>query len=152
MASTQRRYGKEEFARRGDEVYETQVRPHLQPEDDGKFAAIDIESGAYELDTDELGACDKLNARIPDAQIAVVISNKADAPGIVTARERGLEALVIPSQGRQREEHEHPGLCEAEGRAHRSCARSRARRRRHSASGAGASALAPPKKRAADCA
>jgi phosphoribosylglycinamide formyltransferase-1 len=44
--------------------------------------------------------------RIPDAQIAVVISNKADAPGIATARQRGLNALVIPSTGRPREEHD----------------------------------------------
>ena len=44
--------------------------------------------------------------RIPDARIAVVISNKADAPGIATARQRGLEALAIPSKGRPREEHE----------------------------------------------
>jgi phosphoribosylglycinamide formyltransferase-1 len=45
--------------------------------------------------------------RIPDARISVVIANKADAPGIATARERGLKALVIPSQGRPREEHDH---------------------------------------------
>ena len=44
--------------------------------------------------------------RIPDARIAVVISNKADAPGIVTARARGLNAVVIPSKGRPREEHD----------------------------------------------
>lgn len=44
--------------------------------------------------------------RIPDARIAVAISNKADAPGITTARERGLTALVIPSKGRSREEHD----------------------------------------------
>jgi len=44
--------------------------------------------------------------RIPDARIAVVISNKADAAGIATARQRGLEALVIPSKGRAREEHD----------------------------------------------
>jgi phosphoribosylglycinamide formyltransferase-1 len=44
--------------------------------------------------------------RIPDARIAVVISNKPDAPGIVTARERGLQALVIPSKGQPREEHD----------------------------------------------
>jgi hypothetical protein len=72
MASTKRRYSKEEFARRGDEVYEKQVRPHLKPQDEGKFAAIDIESGTYELDKDELKACDKLNARIPDAQTWLV--------------------------------------------------------------------------------
>jgi len=44
--------------------------------------------------------------RIPNARIAVVISNKADAPGIATARARGLTALVIPSKGRPREEHD----------------------------------------------
>jgi phosphoribosylglycinamide formyltransferase 1 len=43
---------------------------------------------------------------IPDARIAVVISNKADAPGIGIARERGLKAVVIPSKGRSREEHD----------------------------------------------
>src|SRR3974377_2588127 len=44
--------------------------------------------------------------RIPDARIAVVISNKPDAPGIATARARGLNALVIPSKGTPREEHD----------------------------------------------
>lgn len=44
--------------------------------------------------------------RIPDARIAVVISNRADAPGIATARQRGLEALVIPSKGKAREDHD----------------------------------------------
>jgi phosphoribosylglycinamide formyltransferase-1 len=44
---------------------------------------------------------------IPDARIAIVISNRADAPGIATARARGLNALVIPSKGKPREEHDH---------------------------------------------
>src|SRR6202167_695520 len=44
--------------------------------------------------------------RIADARIAVVISNKADAPGIATARQRGVNALVIPSKGKVREEHD----------------------------------------------
>jgi phosphoribosylglycinamide formyltransferase 1 len=43
--------------------------------------------------------------RIANARIAVVISNK-DAPGITTARQRGLNGVVIPSQGRPREEHD----------------------------------------------
>ena len=45
--------------------------------------------------------------RIPDARIAVVISNRADAPGIAIARQRGLNALVIPSKGKPREDHDH---------------------------------------------
>jgi phosphoribosylglycinamide formyltransferase-1 len=41
-----------------------------------------------------------------DAKIAVVISNRADAGGIELARRRGLNALVIPSKGKVREEHD----------------------------------------------
>ncbi len=41
-----------------------------------------------------------------DANIAVVVSNRADALGIESARRRGLTALVIPSKGRPREEHD----------------------------------------------
>jgi phosphoribosylglycinamide formyltransferase 1 len=44
--------------------------------------------------------------RIPDARIAVVITNRSDAPGLETARDRGLKALVLPSKGKPREEHD----------------------------------------------
>ena len=44
--------------------------------------------------------------RIADARIAVVISNRADAPGVATARQRGFNTVVIPSKGRTREEHD----------------------------------------------
>lgn len=44
--------------------------------------------------------------RIPGARIAVVISNRADAPGIATAKARGLKALVIASKGKDREAHD----------------------------------------------
>lgn len=44
--------------------------------------------------------------RIPEARIAIVISNKADAPGITAARQRGLDVLIIPSRGVAREEHD----------------------------------------------
>jgi len=44
--------------------------------------------------------------RIPNARIAVVISNQPDAPAIETAKQRGLTVLVIPSKGLPREEHD----------------------------------------------
>jgi phosphoribosylglycinamide formyltransferase 1 len=44
--------------------------------------------------------------RVPNARIAVVISNRADAPGLETARQRGLNALVISSKDKPREEHD----------------------------------------------
>ena len=43
--------------------------------------------------------------RLP-AQIAIVISNRAEAPGLESARRRGLNARLIPSKGRTREEHD----------------------------------------------
>jgi|ERR1700721_1809646 len=43
---------------------------------------------------------------IPEARISIVISNRPDAPGIETARQRGLKALVIPSKGKAREDHD----------------------------------------------
>jgi phosphoribosylglycinamide formyltransferase 1 len=44
--------------------------------------------------------------RIPNAEIAIVISNKADAPGLAAARERGLIALAVEANGRKRAEHD----------------------------------------------
>jgi phosphoribosylglycinamide formyltransferase-1 len=44
--------------------------------------------------------------RIPHARIAVVISNRTDAPGIETARGFGLTALVIPSADKDRAAHD----------------------------------------------
>jgi phosphoribosylglycinamide formyltransferase-1 len=44
--------------------------------------------------------------KIPKAQIAVVVSNLADAPGLTAARKRGLNAIAIKSRGRKRAEHD----------------------------------------------
>ncbi len=44
--------------------------------------------------------------RIPEAQIAVVISNKPDAGGLEIARRLGLTTLVIPSKGKERADHD----------------------------------------------
>ena len=62
-------YSKEEFARRGDAIYDNQVRPVLEKDNEGKFVAIDIETGVYEVDSDELAASDRLLKRVPNAQI-----------------------------------------------------------------------------------
>jgi hypothetical protein len=66
---TQPRYSKEEFARRGNAIYENDLRSVLEPGNEGKFVAIDIETGAYEVDRAELAASDRLLSRIPDAQM-----------------------------------------------------------------------------------
>jgi phosphoribosylglycinamide formyltransferase-1 len=53
--------------------------------------------------------------RLPDAEIAVVLSNIADAAGLKTARAIGLTAIAIPSTGRRRADHDAEmiaALCE----------------------------------------
>ncbi len=59
-----------------------------------------------------LAIADSISAGRLDSEIAVVISNRADAPGIEAARQRGLNAVVIPSKGTPREEHDRR-MCEA---------------------------------------
>jgi phosphoribosylglycinamide formyltransferase-1 len=44
--------------------------------------------------------------RIPEAEVSVVISDKAGAAGLARAAERGLETLVIERRGRKRVEHD----------------------------------------------
>jgi hypothetical protein len=72
MATTEPRYSKEEFARRGDAIYEKDILPKLTAKDVGKFLAIDIETGQHELAADEMKAGDRLRRRLPEAQIWMV--------------------------------------------------------------------------------
>lgn len=46
------------------------------------------------------------NGKLPNVEIAVVISNKTDAPGLEAARVRGLQAVAIEAFGRKRVEHD----------------------------------------------
>ena len=72
MAHVGPRYSMEEFARRGDAIYERDIRPHLGPEDDGKFVAIDIETGEYEIDSNDFEATERLVTRRPGSQMWLV--------------------------------------------------------------------------------
>ena len=49
---------------------------------------------------------DSIAAGRLDAEIAVVISNRADAPGITAARQRGLNVVMLPSRGIEREAYD----------------------------------------------
>jgi hypothetical protein len=72
MTVRQPRYSKEEFARRGDEIYESQVLPQLKEGNQVKIVAIDIETGDFEVDKSEVVACNRLEARHPDAQVWII--------------------------------------------------------------------------------
>ncbi len=68
MAVRQPRYSKEEFAGRGDALYETQIRSQVEAGNHGKIVAIDIETGAFEVADEIVTASDLLLAKYPDAQ------------------------------------------------------------------------------------
>ena len=60
---------KDEFAERGDAIYERDIRPLVETSHAGEIIAIDIETGAFEIDANEMAASDRLLARVPSAQI-----------------------------------------------------------------------------------
>jgi hypothetical protein len=72
MAVRQRRYSKEELARRGQKLYESGIRQQVEMGNDGKIVAIDIETGAFEVADDILPATNRLFERFPDAQPWIV--------------------------------------------------------------------------------
>ena len=78
MAIKQLHYSKEEFARRGKELYETKVYPQIAEGNHGKIVAIDIETEAFEIADDTITASERLLERYPNAQIwRVRIGHKA---------------------------------------------------------------------------
>ena len=68
MITSYPRYSKEEFARRGNDLYESQVRDQVELGNEGKIVAIDIESGAFEVADMPISATDKLYQQYPYAQ------------------------------------------------------------------------------------
>lgn len=54
----------QQIAKRGKEIYEQQIRTKVETQENiGKIVSIDIESGDYEVDTDLLATCRRLQAR-----------------------------------------------------------------------------------------
>jgi hypothetical protein len=59
----------DEIERLGEEVIERRIKPQLSPGDNGKFIAVDVDSGDFELDKDDYSAVMRLRTRRPDAEI-----------------------------------------------------------------------------------
>jgi phosphoribosylglycinamide formyltransferase-1 len=56
------------------------------------------------------------DGRIPDAEIGLVLSDHADAPGLARATERGIETISVERRGRDREAHEREIAAALDGR------------------------------------
>lgn len=65
----QPRYSKQEHARRGKEIYERDLRARLEPANEGRIVAIDVDTKEFEVDKNVISATRRLLARLPDAEI-----------------------------------------------------------------------------------
>ncbi|PZV27092.1 MAG: hypothetical protein DCF12_06085 [Snowella sp.] len=72
MTIRQRRYPKEEIARRGQQLYESGIRQQIEVGNEGKIVAIDIETGAFEVAENVVPATNRLFEQYPDAQPWVI--------------------------------------------------------------------------------
>ena len=61
------KYSREEVATRGEAIYEREIRPKVESQNQGKYLVLDIETGEYEINPDDLVATKRAMAKRPDA-------------------------------------------------------------------------------------
>jgi hypothetical protein len=83
------RYSSEEIAQRGQRLYEQKIQSQLAESETGKFLALDIETGQYEIDADELAALKRAKAKNPDAALYLI------RVGSETAYKLGTQGVVL---------------------------------------------------------
>lgn len=66
------RYTAQEVSRRGKELYERRIRSEVEPEHEGRFLVVDIESGEYALADDELEAFDRAREKTPEGVLYLI--------------------------------------------------------------------------------
>jgi hypothetical protein len=60
------KYSPDEVAHLGNEIYRRDLRDKVMPQHKGQFLILDIQSGDYEIDADDLTAEERLRTRRPD--------------------------------------------------------------------------------------
>src|SRR3954465_15809365 len=63
------RYSREEIGRRGQELYDKQIRHHVEKGNKGRYLVIDIETGDYDVGDDVLELSHRLHAKHPGAAL-----------------------------------------------------------------------------------
>lgn len=66
------RYASQEIVRRGQALYDQQIRAKVEGSQKGEFLVLDIESGAYEMDASEVAALQRAKAKHPDAALYIL--------------------------------------------------------------------------------
>ncbi len=84
------RYTSDEIVQRGQALYDQQIRAKVEASHQGKFLVLDIETGQYEIDTNELVALRRAKAKNPDAALYLL------RVGSSAAYKLGRRSLVAP--------------------------------------------------------
>ena len=61
-----------ELARRGQAYYDQHLRETLEPQHNGKYLVLDVETGEYEMDADQVVAMQRARARHPTTVFYIV--------------------------------------------------------------------------------
>ena len=85
------RYSNAEIADRGQALYDRTLRDKLEPRERGKLLVLDIETGDYEIDTDDMAAVKRARARRPEGAFYIL------RIGYPTAYRLGRKALAAAS-------------------------------------------------------
>ena len=85
------RYSSAEIVQRGQALYDERIRVKVEASHQGRFLAVDIETGEYEIDVDELAALKRAKAKHPDAALYLL------RIGSSTAYRLGGQRLVTSS-------------------------------------------------------
>ena len=62
----------EQICERGQGIYDRSIRAAVEPNQKGNFVAIDVETGEYAVNADQIAVVDLLRARQPEALIYLV--------------------------------------------------------------------------------
>lgn len=79
-----------EIAERGEALFQQEIRSELDPNTHGKFLVLDVETGEYEIDRDELAALKRARAKRPGAPLYVL------RVGYATAYRIGRHTAIAP--------------------------------------------------------
>lgn len=75
---TQSRHTAKEIAELGESIYNEKLRSQVEPDHKGEFLVLDITTGEYEIDANDVDALLRLRNRLPDAVIyGVCIGRRA---------------------------------------------------------------------------
>lgn len=62
----------EDVVRCGQALYDQSIRERVEEQNRGKFLALDVDTGEYEIDSDELAALDRASAKRPHSSLYLI--------------------------------------------------------------------------------